>query len=345
MSEQTSTGARAISLILGWKAVVAGAVVAVIGFLIIIVPAAIIAMVTPAVTYQAGTGTHDGGALANVPAEYVADVQRAGNICPEVTPALIAAQIEAESAWNPTAVSPVGAQGISQFMPATWKAVGKDGDGDGHTDATNPRDAIFTQGHYMCDQVKNVASYKSSGAITGNILELALAAYNAGIGNVLAYGGIPNFGETRAYITRIMERTSAFNSASSTAPIVATGTLKEAITWATGVANHPHSFYEWGGEGPLGYDCSGLTQEFAARMGIQLPHKADLQARMGVQVSESQAKVGDLIFWSNDGGGYYYHVAIYIGNGRMISADSPQQGINVEPIWGRGEHIIFRRYF
>lgn len=343
MSENPSTGARTIGLVLGWKAVVAGAVVAVIGFLIIIVPAAIIAMVTPAVTYQAGTGTHNGGAITNVPAEYVSDVQRAGNICPEITPALIAAQIEAESGWNPTAISPAGAQGISQFMPATWSAVGKDGDGDGRADVLNPRDAIFTQGHYMCDQVKNVASYKSSGAITGDIIELTLAAYNAGIGNVLAHRGIPNFGETRAYITRIMERASAFNS--STVPIVATGTLKEAITWATGVANHPHSFYEWGGEGPLGYDCSGLTQEFAARMGVQLPHKADLQARMGVQISESQAKVGDLIFWSTDGGAYYYHVAIYIGNGQMISADSPQQGINVEPIWGRGEYIIFRRYF
>ena len=39
-----------------------------------------------------------------------------------------------------------------------------------------------------------------------------------------------------------------------------------------------------------------------------------------------------------------YHTAIYIGNGQMISADSPAQGINIESIWGRDQHIIFRTY-
>ena len=55
-----------------------------------------------------------------VPAQYAALVQQAGSICPAAPPSIIAAQIEAESGWDPNSVSSAGAQGISQFMPGTW---------------------------------------------------------------------------------------------------------------------------------------------------------------------------------------------------------------------------------
>lgn len=83
-------------------------------------------------------------------AAYAQILERAGSVCPEVTPALLAAQVEAESNWDPHATSGAGARGIAQFMPSTWASVGMDGDGDGHADITNPVDAIWSQGNYMC---------------------------------------------------------------------------------------------------------------------------------------------------------------------------------------------------
>lgn len=146
----------------------------------------------------------ESGGVDNVPAEYRDDVLRAGKICPVITPPVIAAQIEAESGWNPKAGSGAGAQGIAQFMPATWANVGLDGDGDGKADIWNPHDAIWTQGHYMCNLVSQVDAAKQAGRVNGDTLQLALAAYNAGLGAVLSYGGIPPYSETQAYVRRIM---------------------------------------------------------------------------------------------------------------------------------------------
>ena len=153
--------------------------------------------------FSAATAKQDDD-ISNVPGEYMADVLRAGEICPVVTPGVIAAQIEAESNWNPDAASAAGAQGIAQFMPMTWASVGKDGDGDGEADITNPHDAIWTQGAYMCGLVSQVEAAKAAGNVSGDTLQLALAAYNAGFGNVQKYGGIPPFVETMTYVEKIV---------------------------------------------------------------------------------------------------------------------------------------------
>ena len=64
-----------------------------------------------------------------VPAEYRELIEEAGNTCPEVSPNLLAALLTQESGFNPKARSPVGAQGIAQFMPSTWESHGIDGNG------------------------------------------------------------------------------------------------------------------------------------------------------------------------------------------------------------------------
>lgn len=150
------------------------------------------------------------GGITGVPEQYVADVLRAGSICEEVAPSLIAAQLQAESGFDPYAASPAGARGIAQFMPSTWASVGMDGDGDGRADILNPHDAIWSQGNYMCGQVALVKQYVAAGRISGGILELALAAYNAGLGAVLDAGGVPPFDETQAYVTAILEAVPRF---------------------------------------------------------------------------------------------------------------------------------------
>lgn len=80
--------------------------------------------------------------------------------------------------------------------------------------------------------------------------------------------------------------------------------------------------YVWGGSGSRGYDCSGLTMRAYQAAGISLPHRAALQARKGVRVRT--AKRGDLII-SNHGG----HVAIALGDGRVVEAPQPGQKVSI----------------
>ena len=100
---------------------------------------------------------------------------------------LLAAQLYAESGFNPFARSPAGAEGIAQFMPGTADAYGLD----------NPFDAVAAidaQAHLMSDLLTQF----------GGKVALALAGYNAGAGAVQQYGGIPPYAETQAYVARIL---------------------------------------------------------------------------------------------------------------------------------------------
>ena len=102
-----------------------------------------------------------------------------------VSPGLLAAQLMAESGFNPRAVSPAGALGIAQFMPATARSYGL-------RDPFDPIAAIDAQAHLMSDLLRLFHS-----------VPLALAAYNAGSGAVAACTCIP-YAETRAYVARIL---------------------------------------------------------------------------------------------------------------------------------------------
>ena len=329
-----------------WKASLALAAIS-FAFFLLMIPAAIIAI-------SAGggqQGSNPNGVSApvgisdEVPEQYRAAVLRAGSVCEGITPPLIAAQIETESAWRADATSNAGAMGIAQFMPATWAAHGLDGDGDGAADPWNPTDAIYSQGAFMCHLLAQVDAGLAAHAINGDRVELALAAYNAGYGAVEAAGGIPQNNETRQYAPRIMSAISAYtgNSVNDSGPAAPGSGTTAAIAWAQGIADDDAHGYVWGGEGPQHYDCSGLTQAFMRMRGIELPHNANEQSLLGAEVLEMSAQPGDLIFWSS--GGRAFHTAIYTGWGNMISADSPEQGINAEPIWGRGKYTItFRRY-
>lgn len=328
--------------LLFWKLKLAAALIAAIFFLVVIAMSSIVGSSYQASAAASGPG---GGVSDAVPEKYRSDVIRAGSICAGISPALIAAQIAAESNWNEKATSPAGAQGISQFMPATWNGgAGKDGDGDGKADIHNPHDAIISQGHYMCSMLATVKSYIDAGTVSGSPVELALAAYNAGVGAVQSAGGIPTNGETEKYVPKIINSMATYQGATTltTNQGNVSATIAQAIEWAKGIANDDSHTYVWGGEGPH-YDCSGLTQAFMRKLGIELPHKASEQAKLGQQVTEAEAVPGDLIFWSL-GGGEIDHVAIYIGDGQMVSADSPDMGINVEAIYGRNKSMQFRHY-
>jgi len=99
---------------------------------------------------------------------------------------LVRAVVQAESAFDPFAVSPVGAQGLMQLMPTTAALMGV-------SDPLDPRQNVFGGAKYLSQLLDR---------FDGNVA-LALAGYNAGPTRVARYGGIPPFAETRGYVTRI----------------------------------------------------------------------------------------------------------------------------------------------
>jgi murein DD-endopeptidase MepM/ murein hydrolase activator NlpD len=150
-----------------------------------------------------------------VPAGYELLLRQASRTCAGVTAPLLAAQIDVESGWNPGAVSPAGAQGLAQFMPATWAGQGVDGDGDGVSDPFNPADAIASQASFLCLLLAAVSGDQRLG---GDPLDLALAAYNAGLGAVQRAGGIPPYPETQNYVRRIRALVADYADPAGTAP-------------------------------------------------------------------------------------------------------------------------------
>lgn len=156
---------------------------------------------------------HTGGPLASgapVPAAYRPWISRAGSLCPQITPALLAAQLSQESGFNPHARSPVGAVGIAQFMPGTWATWATDGDGDGTASPWDPPDAITAQGRFMCSLAAAAGRGRSAGRLRGDVVPLALAGYNAGFGAVQAAGGVPAISETRSYVRSITALTATY---------------------------------------------------------------------------------------------------------------------------------------
>ena len=104
-----------------------------------------------------------------------------------VDSSLVKAVIHAESGYNPNAVSPKGAQGLMQLMPKTAQGLKV-------ADSLNPSDNIRGGVRYLKFLLDTFKGNES----------LALAAYNAGMGSVAKYGGIPPYQETRNYVAKVL---------------------------------------------------------------------------------------------------------------------------------------------
>lgn len=113
------------------------------------------------------------------------EIRRAADLH-QVKPELVKAIVLVESGMNPRATSPAGAQGLMQLMPATARSLGVE-------DSYNPQENILGGTRYIKKQLDRFGDHR-----------LALAAYNAGPGNVRRYGGIPPFEETQLYVKLVM---------------------------------------------------------------------------------------------------------------------------------------------
>jgi len=275
-----------------------------------------------------GGGQGPGGLAKNaVPAVYSGLVQKWGNLCSAINPALLAAQLYQESGFNPSAKSPAKAEGIAQFMPGTWAIHGIDADGDGVADVWDPADAIPSAASYDC----KLASYVKD--VPGDPTENMLAAYNAGSYAVIKYGGVPPYRETQNYVKSIMTLAQSF-----AAPVQRVDPSKQAAAAIYYAQKKLGTRYLWGGNGTADqggrFDCSGLTKAAYASVGITLPRVANDQYNAGPHPKRDELLPGDLVFFSDDltNSRAIRHVGIYVGGGYMIDAPRTGAVIRFDPI-------------
>lgn len=128
-----------------------------------------------------------------VPPQFAAALTHAASAA-NVSPTLLSALVWQESRWNPQALSPKGAMGLTQLMPGTARDLG-----------VNPSDPLanLVGGARYLRQLLD--------QFDGDV-EKALAAYNAGPARVRSAGGIPAIAETRAYVASIVRRVAAIST-------------------------------------------------------------------------------------------------------------------------------------
>ncbi len=89
--------------------------------------------------------------------------------------------------------------------------------------------------------------------------------------------------------------------------------------------------YVWGGESPSGFDCSGFVMYVYNKVGVSLPHSSRMQYSCGQPVSRANLEPGDLVFFHSP----ISHVAMYIGDGKMIHAAGTGKNVRIDAVWTR----------
>ncbi len=280
---------------------------------VLLLPVLVISAATGGIAVAAPTET----AATTIPPEYLALYMQAG-IASGLPWQLLAGvgKVECDHGQNPDpsctqegVENNAGAGGPMQFLASTWATYGLDADNDGTADRWDPVDAIFSAANYL----------KASGAPAND--EGALFAYNhsqAYVQEVIAWADLyaeitPSAGSDTGTGTSAppADGTSAGGSAAAQA----------AVAYALAQLGTP---YRWGGDGPGGFDCSGLVQAAYAAAGIQLPRTAQAQYDATPPLPPgAPLEPGDLVFFGADLA-HISHVGLVVGGGVMV--DAPHTG-------------------
>ena len=283
----------------------------------------------------------------SVPAQYAVLIQAAGTQCPAAPAPIIAAQIKQESGFNPKAVSPAGAKGISQFLDGTWATWGQGGD------VFDPTAAIPAQARYDCAIAAQLQPLQKAGKLgSATLTELMLAGYNAGPGAVIKYGGIPPYAETQNYVKAITSSAASFTDLTALTGLAEGGPFAQAeiaaaqrwlgtpYAWAGGTYTGPSvgqcidgPTIQYNDCGHAGFDCSGLVAlaVFQASAGrIKLSHYVPTQvsAGGGTPVTKADIQPGDVLAFNDPGSTFLHHTGIYVGvmNGHPTMINAPESG-------------------
>ncbi|SFC19756.1 Cell wall-associated hydrolase, NlpC family [Nocardioides terrae] len=121
------------------------------------------------------------------------------------------------------------------------------------------------------------------------------------------------------------ETTPAPDPAPQSDPPAPSGGAPAAIAFARAQLGEP---YVWGAAGPDRWDCSGLTMKAWAAGGRSLPHYSVAQYEQSTPIKASQLQPGDLVFWGDNARpSSIFHVALYLGNGRILHAPRTGQPV------------------
>jgi cell wall-associated NlpC family hydrolase len=246
-------------------------------------------------------------ATAEIPVAYLALYEQAG-VAFGIPWQLLAGigTVECDHGQNPDpacsqegVTNSAGAGGPMQFLAGTWQTYGIDADGNGSADRWDPVDAIFSAANYL----------RASGAPAN--IPAAVYAYT----------------HSQAYVNEVLGWATLYQDQAAPADTTTTGVASGstaaqlAVAYALAQLGTP---YRWGGDGPGGFDCSGLTQAAYTAAEIELPRTAQAQYDAGPAVPTGMPlQPGDLVFFGSSTSAVE-HVGIVIGNGEMV--DAPHSG-------------------
>ena len=197
-----------------------------------------------------------------------------------------------------TGANGAGAEGPMQFEPSTFAAYATVGPGGVvPADPYDAVDSVYTAAAMLC----------ADGGATAGGLRAAVFAYN----------------HSGAYVDTVLSLSLTFADDPA-----ADRTVVAALVFAAGHLGTP---YLWGGNGPGGFDCSGLSRAAFAAAGVGLPRVAEDQFRAGPPAPDgAPVRPGDLVFFGSGPQGAD-HVGIYVGDGLMIDAPHSGAVVRLEP--------------
>jgi cell wall-associated NlpC family hydrolase len=121
------------------------------------------------------------------------------------------------------------------------------------------------------------------------------------------------------------------------------------VTYAKGFIGTP---YQYGGNNENGIDCSAFVQKVFQEFGINLPRTSrdQFNDQRALNIDQDQVEEHDLLFFKDDGGTEIDHVAIYIGNGKMIHSSRSENGVQISdfkfsPFWSKRFYAAKRLTF